>query len=105
MTGLLLNPKATNNIKKLLFRSLDLLQRKSNKENQIDGFLGEGLPKGTKLWSKAGLMSEARHDATWFITPNRKIMMIIVFCKGNALSRDNLLLPAFASELSKWCTQ
>ncbi len=102
MTGILLNPKSTHNIKKLLFRSLDILKRKEDKENQIDGFIGEGLPKGSKLWSKAGFMSEARHDATWFITPNKNTMLLIVFCKGKNLAKDNSLLPSIASEISKW---
>ncbi|KGG20133.1 Beta-lactamase class A [Prochlorococcus sp. SS52] len=105
MTGILLTPKATNNLKRLLFRSLDLMTRKSNPDNQIDGFLGEGLIKGTKLWSKAGLMSEARHDAAWFITPQGMTMLLIVFSEGKTLAEDNFLLPAFANELRKWNIQ
>ncbi len=102
MTGGLLPVQATKNLKRLLFRSLDLFQRKSDPNNQIDGFLGEGLPKGTQLWSKAGLMSEVRHDAAWFITPKGKTMLLVVFTQGKALAKDNFLLPAFAAELSQW---
>ena len=102
MTGVLLQPNSTKNLKNLLFRSLDLLKRKSDPENQIDGFLGEGLPKGTHLWSKAGLMSEVRHDAAWFITPKGKTMLLVVFIEGKSLAKDNFLLPAIASELSQW---
>ncbi len=102
MTGILLPPKSTKNLKRVLFRSLDLIQRKADLENQVDGFLGEGLPKGTHLWSKAGLMSEVRHDAAWFITPKGKTMLLIVFTNGQALAKDKFLLPAFASELSQW---
>ncbi len=102
MTSSLLPPKATKNLKKLLFRSLDLLKRKCDPDNQVDGFLGEGLPKGTHLWSKAGLMSEVRHDAAWFVTPKGKTMLLVIFTHGKALAKDNFLLPAFASELSNW---
>ncbi len=102
MTNNLLSSQATMRLKKLLHRSLDLVQRKSNPENQIDGFLGEGLPKGSELWSKAGLMSEARHDLAWFITPNGKPMLLAVFCEGRQLANDNFLLPALSGELSKW---
>ncbi len=102
MTGTLLPLKATKNLKTILFRSLDLMKRKANPENQVDGFLGEGLPKGSKLWSKAGLMSEARHDASWFFTPKGKIMLLIVFTTGQELAKDTFLLPAIAAELSQW---
>ena len=102
MTGVLLKPKSSANIKNLLFRSLDLLKRKSDPDNQVDGFIGEGLPKGTQLWSKAGLMSEARHDASWFITPEGQTMLLIIFSQGKDLAKDNYLLPAFANELVNW---
>ncbi len=102
MTGVLLKPTATRNFKKLLLRSLDLVKRKADPENQVDGFIGEGLSKGTQLWSKAGLMSEARHDASWFITPEGKTMLLVIFLEGKALAKDNFLLPALANELSNW---
>ncbi|WP_036901059.1 MULTISPECIES: serine hydrolase [Prochlorococcus] len=102
MTNELLTIKASKKLRELLSRSLDLVKRKADPENQIDGFLGEGLPQGTKLWSKAGLMSEARHDAAWFITPKGLPMLLVVFCEGKALAKDTYLLPAFADELSKW---
>ena len=100
MTGGLLKPKSSLKLKNLLFRSLDLVKRNSDPDNQVDGFIGEGLPKGTKLWSKAGLMSEARHDAAWFVTPEDKAVLLIVFLQGKDLAKDNFLLPALANELS-----
>ncbi len=102
MTGSLLKQRATENVKKLLSRSLDRVILKSDPDNQIDGFLGEGLSKGTQLWSKAGLMSEARNDASWFITPEGKTMLLIVFSQGKDLAKDNYLLPALSNELSNW---
>ncbi len=102
MNDSLLTAKSTKDLKKLLFRSLDLVERKADSDNQVDGFLGEGLPIGTKLWSKAGLMSEARNDAACFITPNNIKMLLIVFTQGQKLANDVSLLPAIAAELSKW---
>lgn len=102
MTSSFLSMKATKKLQSLLSRSLDLVARKADPENQIDGFLGEGLPQGSQIWSKAGLMSEARHDAAWFITPNGKPSLLVVFCEGKALAKDNYLLPSLACELSKW---
>ena len=52
---------ACRRLRELLSRSIDLEQRRADPENQVDGFLGEGLPQGSLLWSKAGWMSQARH--------------------------------------------
>ena len=76
-------------------------QRKEDPENQIDGFIGEGLPKGTRLWSKAGWMSQARHDAAWFCQPQGNPMLLVVFSHGRQSSHDTFLLPALARELIK----
>ncbi len=102
INGTLLTQKATQNLKRILHRSLDVLKRKENPDNQVDGFLGEGLPSGSNLWSKAGLMSEVRHDAAYFETPQGQRMLLIVFTQGKNLANDTFLLPSFASELSKW---
>ena len=101
MTNGMISPPACMRLKKLLSRSLDLMQRKINPENQIDGFLGEGLPKGTRLWSKAGWMSQARHDAMWCCEPEGNPMLLVVFSQGRERSNDTFLLPAIASELNK----
>ena len=102
MTNSLLNSQSNRRLQELFKRSLDPLKRKSDPENQVDGFLGEGLPQGSLLWSKAGLMSEVRHDAAWFIPPRGTPMLLIVFCNGKKLAKDNFLLPALSSELVKW---
>ena len=102
INGSFLMPKATQNLKGILNRSLDLLKRKENPDNQVDGFLGEGLPTDSNLWSKAGLMSEVRHDAAYFETPKGNRMLLIVFTQGENLARDTLLLPSISSALSQW---
>ena len=101
MTGHLLSKTSSKNIKDYLSRSLDLEQRKENPENQIDGFLGAGLPKLSNLWSKAGWMSQVRHDAAWLNKPDENPMLLVVFSKGKELSNDNFLLPSIAAELYK----
>ncbi len=101
MTNDLVSPPACKRVQKLLSRSLDVFQREANPENQIDGFLGEGLPKGTRFWSKAGLMSQARHDAAWFCSPKANPMLLVVFTQGRERAKDASLLPSIARELSK----
>ena len=86
---------------KVFQRSLDPVGRKQDLENQIDGFLGEGLPLASKLWSKAGLMSEVRHDVAWWEAPNKNPMLAVVFTTGKELVKYLFLVPAFRSELSK----
>ncbi len=95
-------PKVENeNFKKFFQRSLDPVSRKKDLENQVDGFLGEGLPLASTLWSKAGLMSEVRHDVAWWIAPNKNPMLAVVFTTGKELVKDHFLLPAISSEFNK----
>jgi len=101
MTNGIISPPACKRLRTILARSLDERQRKEDPENQIDGFLGEGLPKGTRLWSKAGLMSQVRHDAIWCCQPQGNPMLLVVFNQSRQSSNDTFLLPALARELIK----
>jgi len=95
-------PKLTSEkLMKNFHRSLDPVTRKQDLENQVDGFLGEGLPHSSKLWSKAGLMSEARNDVAWWIAPSHNPMLVAVFTAGEKLAKDSFLIPALGSELNK----
>ena len=102
MTNDLLSSNGSIKVKRSLSRSLEVLVRKATPENQIDGFIGEGLPISTNFWSKAGLMSSARHDAAWWIRKEGTPMLLVIFTEGKALSNDTFLLPAISSELNKW---
>ena len=100
MTSTVVSPPACTRLQKYLFRSLDLSDRQVDPLNQIDGFLGEGLPSESLLWSKAGWMSEARHDAAWWHTPNKPPSLLVVFSTGKVCSNDYTLLPELARLLS-----
>ena len=84
----------------LLSRSLDQQHRRADPENQVDGFLGEGLPEDSLLWSKAGWMSQARHDAAWWQTANNPPSLIVVFLEGEVYSSDKKILPQLSCKLS-----
>ncbi len=105
MTNSIVSEQACQRLKKILSRSLDEIERQSNPENQIDGFLGEGCPKGSQIWSKAGWMSQARHDAIWCNKPESKPMLLVVFTQGQRRSKDKTFLPALANELHKLHSQ
>jgi len=101
MTQEMLSKVASEKLIKNFLRSLDPVIRKQDLDNQVDGFLGEGLPFASKLWSKAGLMSEVRHDVAWWEAPSQNPMLVAVFTIGEKLVKDRFLLPAIGSELNK----
>jgi beta-lactamase class A len=66
-------------------------------ENQIKEYLGESLPSGAKLWSKAGDTSEVRHDAAYIELSTGRKFIIIAFTRGAA--DDKTLLPGIGQRL------
>jgi beta-lactamase class A len=90
-------------MRELLARSLDPAGRAADPENQVDGFLGEGLPQGSNLWSKAGWMSRARHDAAYVEAPDHDPFLLVVFSEGKEPARDPRLLPEIAARLCEAC--
>jgi len=93
------SPPACERMRALLRRPLDPLQRQADPENQVDGFLGEGLPPQARLWSKAGWMSQARHDAACIELEGQAPQVLVVFSEGAACAQDAHLLPAIARRL------
>jgi hypothetical protein len=65
-------------------------------ENQVTGFLGEGLPADAQLWSKAGWTSQVRHDAAYIELPDRHPYLLVVFTEGKAHSKNRTILPFIA---------
>ena len=86
-------------LKNCLHRTLNRDKIIRNSNNQIEGFLGEGLPEKISFWSKAGLMSEARHDSAWWLNNDLSITLLVVFGNGKAFAKDNLFLPKIAQAI------
>jgi beta-lactamase class A len=99
MAGAVVSPPACRRMRTLLSRSLDPGARAADPENQVDGFLGAGLPEGAQLWSKAGWMSQARHDAAYMEVEGRAPMLVVAFSQGRVRAADGDLLPAIAAAL------
>ena len=99
IAGGLLSPQACRRMQELLARSLDPAERAADPENQVDGFLGEGLPPGAQLWSKAGWMSQARHDAAYVEAEGQAPMLLVVFSEGGERAADTRLLPELCRQL------
>lgn len=66
-------------------------------ENQVKEYLGESLPPGARLWSKAGDTSEVRHDSAYLELPSGRKLVVVVFTRGCA--DDKTLLPAIGKRL------
>ena len=87
------------NLRNCLFREIKEQSQYNDENNQINGFLGEGLPQKIPFWSKAGLMSEARHDAAWWINENQSKTLLVVFTEGKEFANDNNFLPEFSKAI------
>lgn len=85
---------------KLLHRDLKLAQVTPNpgEENQVNGFLGAGLPPESQLWSKAGWTSQVRHDAAYIELPDRQPYLLIVFTEGTNNSQNSRILPFISAQ-------
>jgi hypothetical protein len=103
LAGAVVSPPACRRMAELLSRSLDRQQRAADPENQVDGFLGGGLPLQAALWSKAGWMSQARHDAAYVEAEGADPFLLVVFASGARQAQDETLLPSLARELLSFC--
>jgi beta-lactamase class A len=71
---------------------MELLQRDPSPDtgdnnDQAHAYTAQGLPSGSKLWSKAGWMSEVRHDAAFVELPNGAKFILVTFTVGHADER------------------
>lgn len=99
----LVSPLACRRMRELLSRPLDPARRAADPENQVDGFLGAGLPSRARLWSKAGWMSQARHDAAYVELDGADPFLLVVFSEGPYCARDQALLPAICRRILQVC--
>jgi len=85
---------ASESMMTLLARPLDPLRAD---ENQVKEFIGESLPAGSKLWSKAGWTSQVRHDAAYIELPTGRKFVLVIFTRG--IADDVTLVPAIAKNV------
>lgn len=63
------------------------------------GFSGPALPPGAKLWSKAGWVSWARHDAALIEPPGGGRVIIVTFTEGKEHSKNRAIIAAVARRI------
>jgi hypothetical protein len=66
----------------------------TSEENQVKEFIGEALPAGARLWSKAGWTSEVRHDTAYIEFADGRKFVLTIFTRGQA--SDTKLVPTIA---------
>ena len=104
--GVAVSSERSQQMMQLLKRSLnpDELSN-TEEENQVTGFLGEGLPPHAQLWSKAGWTSQVRHDAAYIEVPQLQPYLLVVFTEGKTNSQNKALIPfisqAFVSVMTE----
>jgi hypothetical protein len=91
--GVAVSAKASQDMMGLMKRSLEPAELEADCENQVTGFLGGGLPLEAKLWSKAGLTSQVRHDAAYIELPDLRPYLLVVFTEGKENSKNEEILP------------
>ncbi len=104
--GVAVSSERSQQMMKLLKRSLDAAQLSTDdEENQITGFIGEGLPANAQLWSKSGWTSQVRHDAAYIEIPELQPYLLVIFTEGKANSKNKQIIPflsqAFVSSMAE----
>ena len=97
--GVAVSAKASQEMMGLMKRSLEPAELEADPENQVTGFLGGGLPLEAKLWSKAGLTSQVRHDAAYIEIPNLRPYLLVVFTEGKENSKNEEILPFVSQQV------
>jgi beta-lactamase class A len=103
-TGRILDPARAHFVVERLARPLDPAWVAAEPAAQVLGYFGEGLPPGSRLWSKAGsttwtgdpTASYRRHDAAYVELPGGGAFTFVVFTEGKEISADMSCLPGFA---------
>jgi beta-lactamase class A len=102
--GTILDPARARFVVERLARPLDPAWVAAEPAAQVLGYFGEGLPPGSRLWSKAGstswtgdpTASYRRHDAAYVELPGGGAFTLVVFTEGKEISADMTCLPGFA---------
>lgn len=97
--GVAVSPARSQAMMNLMARSLNPEDLAADPENQVQGFLGGGLPGEAKLWSKAGLTSWVRHDAAYIELPGKCPFSLVVFLDSTFASTNEAILPFIATQI------
>jgi beta-lactamase class A len=92
VTGKLVSPTRCEQMMELLKR--DPAKESTDPDDQARVYTAKALPVGAKLWSKAGWMSTARHDAAYVELPNGARFVLVIFTVDHSTDFD--IIPTAA---------
>ena len=95
VTGRVVTPERSRKMLELMKR--DFAGKSEDPDDQAHGFTGLALEPGTRLWSKAGWTSTARHDAAYLELPGGRRLVLVTFTTDFAKERD--IIPTIAREV------
>ncbi|MFM1841910.1 MAG: hypothetical protein RLZZ490_646 [Cyanobacteriota bacterium] len=101
--GVAVSSPRSQQMMRWLKRDLTLPSPPPGEENQVAGFLGEGLPQNAHIWSKAGWTSQVRHDCAYIEIPNQSPYLLVVFTENPTLAGDRRLLPFISQAFANAC--
>lgn len=96
-TGRCVSPARSAEMLALLAR--DPSAPTADPDDQAVGFSAAGLPPGAKLWSKAGWVSWARHDAALIELADGSRLVVVVFTDGREHAGNRRIIPALVRRL------
>ncbi len=99
MGGVAVSAQASQAMMKLMLRSLDPAALSADPENQVTGFIGDGVPLNAVVWSKAGLTSQVRHDAAYVEIPGLRPYVLVVFTEGKEHSNSEVIIPFVSQQI------
>jgi len=99
-SGRAVTPARSAKMMELLKR--DFSGKSEDPDDQAHGFTGPALEPGTRLWSKAGWTSTARHDAAYLELPGGRRLVLVTFTTDFAKERD--IIPTIAREVIRRVT-
>jgi beta-lactamase class A len=91
-TGRCITPARSAQMLELMAR--DPFTPTKDPDDQATAFSGPALSPGTKLWSKAGWVSWARHDAALLELPGGGRIIVVVFTDGREHANNRNIIPA-----------
>jgi beta-lactamase class A len=94
VTGKSVSAKRSAEMMELLKRDPLKQVAPGGEPDQNVDFTAPALPKGVKLWSKAGWTSQTRHDAAYVELPNGTKFVLITFTEAHANERG--IIPTVA---------
>jgi beta-lactamase class A len=92
-TGRCITPARSGEMLALLARD-PFTPKPADPDDQATAFSGPALPPGAKLWSKAGWVSWARHDAALIELPGGGRVIIVTFTDGREHANNRAIIPA-----------